>query len=241
MPALKGKNRFLIGVMASHNFRFPTLNDLYWIPGGNPNLKEEKSINGELQAKYSYGKWLDVSLSNFYIYAQDWIQWIPQGPVWQAENFRRVFSRGLEATIHLSNGMGDNPRRFGIHFNASYTYTKATNLDGLSATDLSKGKQLIYTPYHNLSFGLQLQYQRFYLRSVNTFTGAVYTSTDNSQTLQGYFIPNLEAGKDFVINHLDVGLSFRVNNLGNAQYQAVAQRPMPGRNFEGTLRFKFFN
>ncbi len=227
--------------MASRNFRFPTLNDLYWVPGGNPNLREEKSVNGEIQIKYSWRKMIDVSVSNFYIYAQDWIQWIPEGSVWEAENFRRVFSRGVEGAIHLTNVRDDNPRKLSIHFNASYTYTKASNLDAFSSTDLSQGKQLIYVPYHNFTMGLQLGYRRFYIRSVNTYTGPVFTSTDNSQSLNGYFIPNLEIGKEFLFKHVELGLSARVNNIGNQQYAVVADRPMPGRNFEGTVRFKFFN
>ena len=232
-------NRYTLGFVASRNFRFPTLNDLYWVPGGNPTLKEEKSWNGTLQVKYAYRKMLDITLSNFYIYVDNWIQWIPQGNNWMAENFRRVFSRGLEASLHLTNADEIRPDKFAVHFTASYTYTKATNLDAFSAFDQSKGMQLIYVPYHNAVAGLQLEYKRFYLRSINNYTGAVFTSTDNSQVLNGYFTSNLEAGKDFIVRHMDIGVSFKVNNIGNAQYQIVEQRPMPGRNFEGTIRFKF--
>ena len=182
---------------------------------------------------------VDVSLSNFYIYVDNWIQWVPEGENWQAENFRRVFSRGLEASIHLTNADEMRPDKFAVHFSASYTYTKATNLDAFTPADASKGMQLIYVPYHNAVAGIQFDYRRFYLRSVNNYTGAVFTSTDNSQSLNGYFTSNLEVGKDFVIKHVSVGASFKVNNIGNLQYEIVAQRPMPGRSFEGTLRFKF--
>jgi vitamin B12 transporter len=237
----KFDNIISTGIIASRNFRFPTLNDLYWVPGGNPDLKEEKSWNGELQFKYGYKKIVEVTASNFYIYTTDWIQWVPQGDIWMAENFRRVFSRGAEAALHLSNGRPDNSREFIVQFNTSYTYTKATNLDATSAGDQSQGKQLIYVPYHNVIAGLQLGYRRFYLRSVNHYTGSVFISTDNSQSLAGYFTSDLEAGKDISLKNAEVGFSFRVNNIGNLQYQVVAQRPMPGRNFEGTLRLKFFN
>ena len=232
-------NRYTLGFVASRNFRFPTLNDLYWIPGGNQNLKEEKSCNVTLQTKYGYRKMIDLTLSNFYIYVDNWIQWIPQANNWGAQNFRRVFSRGLEASLHLTNADETHPDKFAVHFTASYTYTKATNLDAFAAFDQSKGMQLIYVPYHNAVAGLQVEYRRFYLRSINNYTGAVYTSTDNSQSLNGYFVSNLEAGKDFVIRRTSIGVSFKVNNIGNLQYQIVAQRPMPGRNFEGTIRFKF--
>lgn len=240
-PKLKGEHALSFNLMASRNFRFPTLDELYWVPGGNPDLYEEKSWNGEIRVKYSWNRIIDFSVSNFYIYATNWIQWVPAGANWDAENFRKVFSRGVEAAIHLTNERFADPNKFSIHFNASYTYTKATNLEAISSTDLSQGKQLIYVPYHNLTMGLQLGYRRFYIRSVNTYTGPVFITTDNSQSLNGYFIPNLEAGKDFMLGKLDLGVSFRVNNIGNLQYQVVADRPMPGRNFEGIFRFKFLS
>jgi len=234
-------NRYVLGLVTSRNFRFPTFDDLYWVPGGNPDLKEEVSWNGTIQAKYNYKKMVDVSVSNFYIYVDNWIQWVPEGENWEAENFRRVFSRGLEASLHITNADEAKPDKFAVHFSASYTYTKATNLDAFAAFDASKGMQMIYVPYHNVVAGLQLEYKRFYLRSVNNYTGLVYTSTDNSQSLPGYFTSNLEAGKDFSIKHIQIGASFKVNNIGNLQYQVVAQRPMPGRSFEGTIRFKFIS
>ncbi len=152
---------YTLGIAASRNFRFPTLNDLYWVPGGNPALKQEKSWNGNLQLKYAYQKTFELALSNFYIYTDNRIQWIPQGDIWMAENFRRVFSRGIEANIHVSNADEMRPYKFTVHFTASYTYTKATNLDAFTPSDQSKGMQLIYVPYHNAMAGLQLEYRRF--------------------------------------------------------------------------------
>lgn len=236
---IKTANRYTLGFVASRDFRFPTLNELYWVPGGNPSLQEEKSWNGTIQAKYDYRKMVDVTLSNFCIYVTNWIQWVPDGANWDAENFRRVFSRGLEASLHLTNADETRPGKFAVHFTASYTYTKATNLDAFSSADASKGMQLIYVPCHNAVAGLQIEYKRFYIRSVNNYTGLVYITTDNSQSLPGYFTSNLEAGKDFIFKHINAGFSFKVNNIGNQQYQIVARRPIPGRNFEGTIRFKF--
>jgi iron complex outermembrane receptor protein len=240
LKQLNNAHQLSAGFVVSRNFRFPTLNDLYWTPGGNPALKEEKSVNGELQFKYGYKKVFSVSVSDFYVYVDNWIQWIPQGSFWMPVNFRRVFSRGAEAAVHLTNADGTHRRRLNVHFNASYTFTKTTNLDAASQFDQSKGMQLIYVPYHSLTAGLQLEFMGLYVRSVNRYTGSVFTSTDNTQSLPGYFVADLEVGKDFSLKDVDFGFSFRVNNIGNAQYQVVLQRPMPGRNFEGTLRFKFY-
>ncbi|MES2620911.1 MAG: hypothetical protein V4615_08665 [Bacteroidota bacterium] len=231
------KHLFITGILASRNFRFPTLNDLYWVPGGNRNLRQEKSWNGELRFKYKYQEFVDFSVSNFYIYVDDWIQWIPRDSTWWPVNLKRVFSRGAEVSIHATNDIG-NTKRFVVHFNTSYTFTKTTNLDAASQFDESKGKQLIYVPIHRVVSVIQLQYYKFYFRSVNSYQSLVYTSTDNDQWLKGYFIADIEIGKDFSLGRNEIGLSFRVNNIADAQYQNVRQKPMQGRNFEGTLRFK---
>lgn len=231
------KHSFITAVIASRNFRFPTLNDLYWVPGGNPDLKSERALNGELSFKYAYQKYFDISLNGFCLYVDDWIQWIPQGSIWMPINYKRVLSRGFEASLHTTNDE-HNPNKFTVHFNASYTFTKTTNLDAAKEFDQSAGMQLTYVPLHRVVAGVQLQYRKFYLRSINSFVSRVFTSTDNVQFLKGYFLTDLQAGKDFTIDKYEIGMSFRINNLANVQYQNVVQHAMPGRNFEGTLRFK---
>jgi iron complex outermembrane receptor protein len=238
LKKIKEKHSISAGVIASRNFRFPTLNDLYWVPGGNPHLKQEKSWNADVNVRYAFSKFFDVSVSNFYIYVDNWIQWVPNGSNWSATNFKRVFSRGVEAAVHVASSETNSPDKFIVHLNASYTFTKTTNLDAASAFDQSKGRQLIYVPLHSLTAALQLQYKRFYWRAVSNVVSRLYTSTDNTQWLKGFSLFDLETGKDFVMAGNEIGLSFRVNNVANAAYQSVAQRPMPGRSFEGTIRFK---
>jgi len=229
---------FSTAIIASRNFRFPTLNDLYWAHSGNPYLKNERAWNGEMSFKYTYQKYFDISLNGFCLYVDDWIQWIPQqGNDWMPVNYKRVLSRGFESSLHATNDVG-NQKKGSIHFNASYTFTKTTNLDSTSEFDQSAGKQLIYVPLHRVVVGVQLQYRKFYLRSVNSFVSHVFTSSDNAESLNGYFLTDLEIGKDFAINKYEIGMSFRINNLANTQYQNVLQHAMPGRNFEGTIRFK---
>lgn len=234
----KQKHSISAKLSASRNFRFPTFNDLYWVPGGNPDLKTEKSWNGNLHLLYTVLQRLTFSANGFCIYADDWIQWIPQGSNWSAVNYKRVLSRGFEAAVNVTNTIAGE-KKFKVDFKASYSFTKTTNLDGASQYDQSKGKQLIYVPLHSVVAGLQLQYRRFYIRSTNNYVSTLYTSTDNSQSLKGFFIANVEVGKDFVFGTNEVGMAFRVNNIGNADYQSVAQRPMPGRAYEGIIRFKF--
>lgn len=231
------KSRIVWQLMASRNFRFPTLNDLYWVPGGNPQLRLEKSWNGDFKLAYNYDDFVSVSATAFAIYVKDWIQWVSAGSYWQPVNFKRVFSRGLEVAFDGGTYKPGMPNKFVFRVHASYSFTKTTNLDAQGPYDQSKGKQLIYVPLHNLATTVELMYKRFYLRAYNNYTGPVYITTDNSQWLNGYELLDLELGKDFKFGDNNIGLSFRVNNVANTQYQSVAQRPMPGRSYEGTVRF----
>jgi vitamin B12 transporter len=223
-------------VSASRNFRFPTLNDLYWVPGGNRNLRTEKSWDGEVTARYNYHNRFTFNATGFCKYITNWIQWINNGTYWEPQNAKRVFTRGAE--IYASVQTPSN-RDFGFRLSGNYVYTRATSLDALSPFDQSKGKQLIYVPLHLVNASVHFEYKHFYLNAINTFTDAVFIATDNSQNLKGYYLLDFEGGKYFVIkDRCEIGLSFRVNNVTDKQYQNVAQRPMPGRNFEGTIRFK---
>ena len=47
----------------SRNFRFPTLNDLYFLPGGNPDLKNETGVQYEAGLSFATGKEGSWSLS----------------------------------------------------------------------------------------------------------------------------------------------------------------------------------
>lgn len=230
------KNTLHFHINASRNFRFPTLNDLYWIPGGNRNLKTEKSWDGELQAAYLYqsNSFFSLKANGFAKYITDYIQWQPNGTYWEPLNVKRVLTRGFELNMQT----GWMISQFHIRSSVSYTYTRATNLDAVTPFDQSKGKQLIYVPLHLLKAHVRLEYKRFYLRPVLTYTHEVFITTDNSQALKGYVLLDLELGKDFVVkDDYEIGLAFRVGNVVGTDYQNVAQRPMPGRSFEGMLRF----
>ena len=44
----------MIKTSVSHNYRFPTLNDLYFLPGGNSSLKNDYKLDGSATWFNSY-------------------------------------------------------------------------------------------------------------------------------------------------------------------------------------------
>lgn len=46
----------MVKASVSRNYRFPTLNDLYFLPGGNPDLKNEHGFSYDAGVSFDVGK-----------------------------------------------------------------------------------------------------------------------------------------------------------------------------------------
>ena len=53
---LSRKGNIMVKASVSRNYRFPTLNDLYFLPGGNPDLKNEQGFSYDAGISFDVGK-----------------------------------------------------------------------------------------------------------------------------------------------------------------------------------------
>ena len=87
------------------SFRLPTLNDLYWLPGGNLDLQPEFGNTFELgidfQSKNSLYD-LQIHSGLFSNRVKNWIVWIPGNGYWKPENVQKVKSEGIELSVNLN-------------------------------------------------------------------------------------------------------------------------------------------
>lgn len=217
-------NQLSIKGAFSTNYRTPTFNDLYWVPGGNPDLKSEKNKTIELGLDYFY-KIFQFNITSYYIKSKDLIQWQPvSGTIWQPQNIRDVTNIGFELSASASRQIHNHK----IGLNLLYDYT--------IAEDMSTKKQLIYVPYHKANAILNYQYKKWNLDYYLQYTGEVYTTTSNTQTLDSYLISNININRSLLKNKLNIAL--KINNLFDENYQSVAFRPMPNRNFTLNINLK---
>lgn len=93
----------------SRNFRFPTLNDLYFLPGGNPDLKKEHGISYDGRRFVRRGRGGSYSLHGeatwFDSYIDDWIVWLPTFKgFWTPKNIKEVHGlrRRVEGGVRLA-------------------------------------------------------------------------------------------------------------------------------------------
>ncbi|WP_338766873.1 TonB-dependent receptor [Bernardetia sp. ABR2-2B] len=234
------KNNLEVKVNAARNFRAPTLNDRYWFPVGNPDLRNEEGWNGEFSAVYHFinKEKTKLSLSSLYFWAkmEDWILWSPAvAGYWRPENLRSVFSQGIESNLFFKK----STQNFNLEANISYTYTNSKNLEEIRDLDESKGKQLIYTPFHQQKSFLYAAYKSQFLRVEQQFVGRRFTTTTNTEYLPSYFLANFSLGKTINYKKAKFVLELNCQNIFDFQYQSMAFYPMVGRSFEFVLRTKF--
>jgi len=228
----------------SRNYKNPDLNDLYWIPGGNPELEPEKGISTDLSLRYRKsgdGLSLSTQLAAFYADIDNWIIWTPTPyRYWTASNIRRVITRGLELQLVARGEMG----KWLYQLRSNYTLTRATNESPLADNDLSEGRQLIYIPRHGGNLNINLSRNSWFLNYQLEYSGKRYTQTGNASDafeiiLTPYMLNDMLLGKDIRILDQEFIVQIGLKNIFNTDYQMIYSRPMPGRNYSAILEYRF--
>jgi len=223
----------------SRNYRFPTLNDLYFLPGGNPDLKSESGFTYDAGLSFEIGKPDVYSLSGsatwFDSQIDDWILWLPTTKgFFSPRNIKKVHAYGIE----LKANLGLQPLKGWIlDLNGSFSWTPSINRgDRLTEADRSVGKQLPYVPERSASMTARLTWRTWSLLYKWCYYSQRHTMSSNDLTLTGhlpeYFMNNVSIEKAIRLKPVDLSLKFAVNNLFNEDYLSVLSRPMPGINFE---------
>ncbi len=78
--ARSAAHRLLLRAQASRGYRIPTLNDRYWIPGGNPDLKPEDAFHAEAGLQWKHEKdrrQFSIEVTTFHTWVKEWILWLP--------------------------------------------------------------------------------------------------------------------------------------------------------------------
>ena len=229
----------------SKNYRYPSLNDLYWDVYGNPDLKPETDYSTEGNIIFSMKNknknfFLETELTGYYSKMIDLITWSPDKDnpsIWSPENVKEVEARGIEIALKLwLNVLGGK-----VSMDNNYSFCKSTNTKSYSPQDASEGKQLIYIPEHSVNSTLSLNHSGFYLSYNFLYISKRYTGTDNLTYMPGYSLSNIIFGKNFHLKKIVVSLQLQTNNLFDLDYQSIVNRPMPGRNYALTLKFNFIN
>jgi vitamin B12 transporter len=222
----------------ARNFRPPTMNDLYWIPGGNQDLKNESGFSWEVGLDITrQWKKFGVHLGSVFYQSEidNWIIWLPLDGIWIPQNKRAVRTRGVESRLVFSVKLG----KALLRFNATHTWVSSTVSQGSSANDASVGKQLIYVPSQQAKGQISVHMAGLMVLFGHQFVGERFTTSDNDSFLPDYQISYLSFGYDHSFSKHCLGINCTIENLFNTIYQTIAWRPMPGRSFLINLNYQF--
>lgn len=215
---------------AQRSYRAPTLNELYYFPGGNRHLKPEQgwSEDAGYTVKTRLASWRlyhDVSIFNRNIH--DWVIWLGNA-VWTPYNIAEVHSRGVETDNSLSYCRST----WQAHISVSTSYVLATTVISYMLNDGSIGMQIPYTPRYNARLNVGFAYRNFYINYNHTYTGYRFYTTDETGFLLPYQTGNVQLMYTAKVGRHSTQLSAQCNNIWNERYQVVANRPMPGINWQ---------
>ena len=221
----------------ARNYRHPTLNDLYYQPGGNPDLRPEKSYTyeGGIETRLNRGYtelYAEATVFNSHI--KDWILWLPNFKgIWTPINVKKVHSYGVELKGSLGLDLGKEWR---LRMDANWAWTRSINHgDPQGEEDESIGKQLVYVPVYSNAVTGQISWKRWSFVYKYNYYSQRFTTTSNEPTrlskLGSYYMSDISLERSLSFRFAELSLKLCVYNLFNEEYVSVLSRPMPRRNY----------
>lgn len=233
---------FTADLAYSRAFHAPTLNDLYWKGGGNPNLHSELANTGQIQVQWQPQiSVFDLTLgfTEFYASIQDQILWIPlTSTFYRPININQTQTEGSEITI---KGSVSITPRIRLSAQESYTWMRAMNLTPGSQ---DYENELPYSSPTRSLLIVTIEAQR--LGSISLlarYRGHEYTTLANdarNNMLQPATAYDLTAmTSEYPLGAIALHAAASVQNLTDLQYEEVEGYPLPGRAFKFSLEFSY--
>lgn len=235
----------------SRNFRMPTLNDLYWLPGGNDALLPETGycgdiglsssiISNRLRTNSKIINKLTFQAVGFFSLISNWILWAPNGQNWSPRNVKKVQNNGVEFSLNHTRTVNSVRNSKSIGLSISYTLVENTVLESTLIGDQGIGKSLLFVPKHCFKYKIDYQIKEWSVIAGQGLTGRVFLDATNQSYMPFYGPVYLIVAKEVKsTKNTRLKLGLKVNNLLNEEYQVMPHRPMPGINCKimGEIRF----
>lgn len=219
-------------------FRLPSLDDLFWSPGGNPDLAPESGWHHELGTQFSAGpqtfrnKW---KISGYYRSIDNWILWRPvDNFIWSPENIARVMSRGIE----LSYDFTYRKRNHSIQALLLYTLQHVTEEQRNPSFQDRDGNQLIYMPPHQLKMNVSYSSDSWSIGIHHRMISKSFADPLNEQIVPAYQIGTYSINKTWLLKKNEIQTGLKIDNIWDEDYEVILNYPMPGRTIHFTFKLK---
>jgi len=215
------------------SIRIPSFNDLYWKPGGNPELKPERSLTLDTGYSFTVNRtfYLSIEQSLFGVSYLNLIIWQPskQNPdIWESKNYRDVFSKGVETYIEFKP-----TNSIHLSFNHIYNLTYLNNKENPNYKN-----QIIYRPREIFNFNIFIKNQIAGLSFYYNRIGVRFISVDNKFWLPAFSTLDISLSKPFKLNSFKFNFSVRVKNITDVRYELLKGYPAPGRELFFNLKLQ---
>lgn len=217
----------------SKNYRLPSMNDLFWRPGGDPTLDPEQSHRGEIEWKFTPGNWaLSSTLFLHQIFNQ--IRWLPtSGGLFVAKQSpETVWNRGVELTVGMTDTIGKISIEPSIH---GQLLMSSSSEQMNSIFNYSIEDQQTYVPLYRVSGKIFIHHQSGFQASVELiYVDERSVLPDRSRFIDDYLLLNGQVSFELSRNIL---VSYELHNASNQLYFNQLYRPMPGSFHSCTINY----
>lgn len=222
--------RWPVKVIGSYakTLRLPTLNELYWSPGGNPDLRPEFGQTAEAGLEAEKQHWKAKAVY-FYGSYTDRVRWLPQGAVFSPINIATSTVSGVDARAEFR--VETKSWYITPHAMASYTLSEGSLTEDAAAFTIS------FVPTWQGSAGVAVTRNNIRVRYTHQYTGKRFITNDESAYMPAFHTGNLSfTWFSERWSKQRFQLSSVIYNLWNVNYQNLPWRPMPGRSFQVQLK-----
>lgn len=234
-----GLRHTILKASLSRNYRMPTLNDLYWMPGGNPLLQPERGWT--LESGLTYAKTIDKfsirgSATGYVRTIDQWIMWMP--PVkdvsnyWAPINVAMVNSHGLE--IRSTTSFSELNWKGMFHLGLDLTWSSFGT--ALPEFSIQEGDQLFYVPVHNLMSGIQMDLGPWSVHYTHHWFGP---SPGINEEVKAADIGTAGISGQIRRPRTTFFLFLQLDNVWDVPYRIIERRPMPGRSVSAGFKVSF--
>lgn len=206
-------------------FRWPAMDDLFWVPGGNDKLEPEYGYSIESGANWDIVENQTLSIKSaataFYRMQYNAIRWLPDGGLWSARNVGRWRSMG--AVFHVKGNY--TPGLWHWKGDLQWQYTRSDQLDP------NDGIQEIYIPEHTLSLDVMGRWKWLTFRTIHSYRSQRYFLNAEDATLPAVLLSDIVLDVAKPLFGMDTHLQLTVQNVLDVRHEWVVNRPMPGRSY----------
>jgi len=208
--------------------RLPTFNDLYWIPGGNPDLKAETARVLTLNSSHPYARNGNLQLQFQVKESENLIQWMPSQSYWQPTNIDSASRTSMKVTWQQ-----DLPA---LHLELFAHVTHARSRYQVSGPHYDKA--LRYAPLWTGNLGIRWTPAASILRLEGHYIDeriAMY-SYPLDAILPAVWTWTAAFGQTLDLKPMTFTLSLVCDNLLDIHYDTILGYPEPGRTWRLTLQ-----